>query len=83
MFKKWLQRRQEQRRRLILCVLHVYGAQTVTDLVKRTGFGFSRLYATLLVMEERGLVLSDWGIARTEGGPRPRLYIAGVDVRAF
>jgi predicted transcriptional regulator len=82
-FKRWLRRRQEQRRRLILCVLHTYGAQSVADLSRRTGFGYSGLYASLLVMEERGLVLSDWGLPRREGGPRPRLYIAGCDVRCF
>jgi IclR helix-turn-helix domain len=74
-FKKWLRRRQEQRRRLILCVLHTYGAQTVVDLSRRSGFSSSTLYAMLVVMEERGLVLSDWGLPRTEGGSRPRLYI--------
>jgi sugar-specific transcriptional regulator TrmB len=64
-------------------VLHTYGAQTVTDISRRSGFSYPTVWSTLAVMEERGLVLSDWGQPRREGGPRPRLYIAGCDVRHF
>lgn len=38
------------------------------------GIGAGSLYPALADLEERGLVTSQWGIAATPTGPRPRLY---------
>lgn len=71
----WLKRwRMRSRRRVLQALADAPPGLTGGDLMQLTGLGSGSVYPVLMVAEERGAVASWWGLARREGGPRPRRY---------